>query len=332
MSGQKRWKHGGVTYPLSDDTDEDLLLAADPALYYAIELFKAVIEEHVGPRLLAQTAEYGYRYPSAVVKTLHYHPKPYLLSADIKLPLFGLWRSEETWALNTASFELENSTWEWCYVLPPLTPVEIEQLHPILRSVAVTVSSFAMQSFDPSWEAGKTLRDLSGIASMRAGPVRYQDIELLADDDVEKWWLSVGGRIHVQEKRDFALEDMGMFQGASIDIDLASEAQGTVEAFVEVDVHAAPELERINPTSGTKAGGTPFEILTPRPCLRPGTTYRVLFGGAYASSVVCTNPTRLVGVTPEHEANPTFPADVQVFDDQDNPSNVLEGAFTFTTP
>lgn len=327
MTDYKRWKHGSVVYPLTDDTSNTLLFDADPALYYAIELFTEVIKVSVGDRLLSQSALHGYAFPSAVEKTIHYEPTPFLLADEIVFPLFCLYRSEEQWEHHTASFEKDSSVWEWAYVLPPMEPAAIAAIHPILRSVSVAVSKFAMRSFNPDVADGNTLRDLSGIMKMHAGPVRYGTFEPAEGE--RKWWRALMGKLFVQEKSDFVLEDLKTFEGANISAPIDTP-DGVTDAVVDAMSHLPPIIERINPASGTKAGGTPFEVLGTR--MRPGTTLRVLVGGAYASNVVVTNPTRAVGVTPEHDASPTFAADVQVIDDQDNESNVLEGAFTFTTP
>src|SRR3990167_2993155 len=215
--GLRKWTHGGVEYPLKTATTDTLLKDADPAIHYALSLFETVIEEYVGERLLAQAALEGLNFPSAVERTLHLEPSPFLQAHDMVFPLFALYRSEESWDQHNVSFEKDVSTWTWAYVLPPLTPRQIEQLNPILRSVAVVVSSFAMQSYDPNWEAGKTLRDLSNIQKMVAGPVRYLDIEML-DGGQNEWWRAVSGKIFVQERSDIVLDDL--------DVDRKSVVEG----------------------------------------------------------------------------------------------------------
>ena len=326
--GLRKFRHGGVVYPLEAATTETLLKSADPGLHYALDLFATVIEEYVGERLLAQAALEGLNFPSAVERTLHFEPSPFLQSHDMVFPLFALYRTEEQWDQHTVSFEKDASVWSWAYVLPPLTPRQIEQLNPILRSVAVVVSSFAMQSFDPNWEAGKTLRDLSGIQKMTAGPVRYLDIEML-DGGQNEWWRAVSGKLLVQEQTSVVLEALDTFEGANIIEDL-DEPEGKVEAFVEARSELPPVLEQILPSSGTKAGSAYFEIIGTG--FRVGTPVRILIGGSYAASARVASPFKVTGLTPEHAAHPTYAADVQVIDMDDQVSNVLADAYTFTTP
>lgn len=324
-----RFQHGGVQYPLDDATDEDLLKVADPAIYFALQLFESVLNTYVGPALLARAAVEGLRFPSAIEKTIHFEPTPFLLSDQLVFPLFALYRTEESWTMQNKSFNSDLSTWEWAYVLPPLTPRQIERLHPFFRAAAVTINSFAMQSYDPEFEAGKTLRCLSGIQKMTAGRTRYGNFEAI--DNNARWWRAVTGQLLVSERDEFVVEAHPVFEGVNNDIDLTNPDGTKVEAFVEVDTPPGIVLTDINPKSGTKAGGAVVEI--------DGTGFqvgklppRVLIGGAYASGVVVTHPTRIRCLTPEHEAFPTFAADVQVIGPDGQESNALEGAYTFTSP
>ncbi len=329
MSTVSLWKHGGVEYPLTASTEQSLLQSADPALYYALDLFVTVLNIYVKPRLLAQAALEDLRFPSAVEKTLHFEPTPFLLSDQLVFPLFCLYRSETQWTEQNKTSTRSDSVWEWAWVLPPLTPRQIEQLHPILRSVDVVMSTFAIQSFDPEYAAGATLRDLSGIQRMTAGPVRYGEFERISEQ--EKWWKAITGKLLVQEISAIVPEAFKVFTGADIAVDHDDGDGNTLERVVEVSTYGPPIVDSIAPTAGTKAGGTPVEILGSG--FRPAAgTYRVLIGGAYASNVVVVHPTKIVCTSPEHEAFPTFVGDVRVLDPDDQESNVLEDAYTFTTP
>jgi hypothetical protein len=141
-----RFKHGNVEYPLDAAITNTLLKDADPALHFALDFFESVLNTYVGPRLLSQAAREGLRFPSAVEKKIHFEPSPFLLSDQMIFPILCLYRSEDVWKDGNTSFNTDASVWEWDYVLPPLTPRQIEQLNPIFRSVAVVISTFAMQS------------------------------------------------------------------------------------------------------------------------------------------------------------------------------------------
>lgn len=331
----KRWKHGGVEYPLNDATDDDFLKVADPAVYYTLRLFERAINVYAGEALLARAAVEGLRFPTAVEKTLPYQPTPYLLSDQMRFPLLCVYRSKEQWGDKTASFQQDVSVWEWAYVLPPLTPRQIERLHPVLRSIAVIVSSFAMQSYDPEAGAdefaeGVTLRDLTGIQKMAAGPVSYGEFEPVEVES--KWWKAVTGQLIVSERSSIVEDAFPAYEGVNVHVDL-TEADGATQVtdFVEVDSPAPLTLSDVSPTAGSKAGGA-LVYLTGTGFPTSGEAPRVLIGGAYASNVVVLHPTRLQCLTPQVEAYPTFAADVQVLDSAGQESNVLEAAYTFTTP
>ncbi len=324
------WKHGGVTYPLEPSTANSLLRDADPAIYYAAALFESTINTYVGPRLLTQAAREGLTFPSAVGRVLHFEPSPFLLSGDMQFPLFCLYRTEETWVELNAASHKSASVWEWAYVLPPMTPREIEQLSAILYSVGVVVSTVANQSCDPDYENGKTLRELSGIQKMQATSVRYGGFEAV-DGEMDKWWRAVTGKLLVMERDELAEGALQPYEGASINIDSVTHDGSVEEDVVELDIGASPVIDDVQPRAGTKAGGTPVEIFGRN--FRLGTTPLVTFGGAYASSVRVTHPRRITCLTPEYAAaQPSLAVDVQIIAADGQPSEAASAAFTFTAP
>lgn len=330
MGVVNRFAHGGVAYPLAASTSNALLLDADPAIYYALRFFSSVLEDYVGPRLLAQAALVDLNFTAAVVETIAHEPRPNLLSEQMDFPILCLYRSETEWERQTKAYLTSTSTWEWAYVLPPLTPAQQTRLSPILQSVAVVMATFANQSFDPGYSDGDTLRDLSGIQKMTAGRTRWATFEHISENG--QWWPAVSGQLMVQERSAIVEAAFERFKGVDITVD-QQEYDGTVVPEVVVINTPGPiELASISPASGSKQGGTLVTIDTTEPCLSPGSPYSVLIGGAYASSVIVTHPTRLVCLTPEHDAQPTFAADVFVIGPGEQFSSVLDAAFTFTTP
>jgi hypothetical protein len=326
----KRWKHGGTEYPLDAATDDDFLKVADPAVYYTLRLFESAINAYAGDALLARAAAEGLNFPSAVRKMLHYEPTPHLLADQMEFPLLCVYRSKEQWDEKSASHQQDASVWEWAYVLPPLTPRQIDKLNPILRSISAIVSSFAMQSYDAEgdFEGGATLRDLSGIQKMAAGTVSYGNFEPV--DGNGQWWKAVTGQMLVSERSSIVEEAFPSFEGANLRIDM-DDGETKVEGFIEANSPDPLTLTDVSPVAGTKAGNA-LVYLTGTGFPTIGEPPRVLFGGAYASSVIVLHPTRLQCLTPEHDAYPTQAVDVQVIGADGQESNVLEDAYTFTSP
>lgn len=328
MPALKKFKLGGVTYPLKTSTDNALIEDADPALHHALALFTFALKKYVGPRLIAEAKKVdALKLPSAVEASIAYEPSPFVLAADIVFPIFCMYRIEEEWQRQLPSHVRSISTWEWAYVLPPLTPAGIKAVQPILRSVAVTMAMFAFSSFDPAFEGGKTLRALAGIDSIKPGPTRYGDFEKL-EGEGSKWWRAVTGQLIVEERDEFVVSEMDYFEGVDITLDLAGTNVETVADFIVLAGQKAPVIETIGPIEGAAAGGTPFEIYGQN--FKPGSQVVVIIGGAYADNVVVVHETKLIGRTPPGTASMDGTGrDVQIVAADGQLSNVLAGAYRF---
>ena len=331
MPALRKFQLGDVVYPLTDSTAKSLIEDADPALHYALQLYTFALKRYVGPRLIAEAKKVDdIKIPSAVEASIAYEPSPFVLSNDIEFPIFCLYRVETEWQLITKGHVKSVSTWEWAYVLPPLTPAGIKALQPILWSVAATMAMFTFYSFDPSFEQGKTLRDLSGLMSIKPGPTRFGDFEKL-EGEAKKWWRAVTGQLIVEERDELVISEAELFEGADITLDIAGKGVETVPDFLTVRTWPAPVIETIGPTSGSASGGTAFEIYGRN--FRPGTLMRVIIGGAFADNVVVVHDTKLVGLAPPGGVSfDGVGADVQVVGADGQLSNVLAGGFRFLNP
>ena len=87
------FQYGGTAYPLTASTANSLLRDADPSLYYALDYFAAMITQHVGARLIAESAGFSSPITAAVVQVAPMDPAPYLLQQQFKFPLLSVSRS-----------------------------------------------------------------------------------------------------------------------------------------------------------------------------------------------------------------------------------------------
>lgn len=331
----RRWRHGGVEYPLAVVPEDDFLKVTDPAIYYALELFEQAIITYAGEAFLARAKAAGFNFPLAVRRKLHFEPTPSLLAEHMEFPLLCVWRSREQWTEKTISAQQDAAVWQWAFVLPPMTPHQVEKLNPIFRAISVIVCSFAAASYDDEagtgdYAEGRTLRDLSGIQKMNPGPTSYENFEPI--DGNGKWWKAVTGQLLVSERSSIVEEAFPVAEGVNFHVDL-TEADGVtkVEDFVEVSTPDPLSISDVSPATGSKAGGE-LLFVEGKGFPTSGEAPFVIVGGAYASSVVVLHPTRLQCITPQVEAYPTLAADVQVIGAGGQESNVLAAAYTFTTP
>jgi len=325
MSDYEAFRHGGVTYPLPASTASSLLRDADPALYFALEYLSAVLQLHLGARLTAQAALEGLTIASAVAQKLHSEPAPFLYADQLRFPTLAIYRKNETYTDKAVSFAHDAGEWEYAYILPPLTPRQIDKLGPILRSAAQIVRHAVDQGWHPAYNSGQKVWTDAGVSSIRVVGVRYGGYEPIAE--ISTYYRAIVGTMQVVEREMPYEEGFELFDGGAATID-GADADGTVVSdFVEVSSYEAPTITSITPTSGPSGGGTPITIAGTG--FRVGTTPLVAIGGASCTNVAVVSPTAISAVTPPHAAYPTFVADVVVAN-ADGQQAVLADGFTFT--
>lgn len=140
-----------MTYPLATPTPS-LLLTCDPAIYWALEFYSAVLVHHVGPALVAAAASCGAPITSAVASRIHYDPGPHLLMRpENRFPLLAVYRSATRYTDRTVTWSQEESDWGIAYVLPALAPAQADRILPILRAVATTIQQTTDRGLDPAF-------------------------------------------------------------------------------------------------------------------------------------------------------------------------------------
>ncbi len=318
--------HGGVQYPLTASTAKSLLEDADPALFYALDYVEAVIEKHVGPRLLAQAAKHGLNFPSAVRQKLHVAPTPELLPDQFHFPTLAIYRQTESYSERTKNASLDVAEWEYVYVLPVLTPVQLKELHPILRAVSVAVRRAIRAGTDKAWRSGADVWQLARVERAGVTGVRYGDFESIAENP--KYFKAVIGSIEVAEQEMPDDRGTAVFDGVDGSLDHKSSDGTTVRDFVQIATKPGPTLTSVTPNSGTKAGGTPVVITGTG--FRVGTPVRVVVGNIECTDAEVLDETHVQALTSPHEAYGTFLADTSV-ETIDGVAE-LPASFTFTTP
>jgi hypothetical protein len=324
MADYDAFQHGGVVYPLTASTTNTLLKDADPALHKALDYLAAMLHYHVGARLQAQAALEGLAITNAVRQQLHVEPAPFLYADQLTFPTLAIYRKSEEYEEKTISYEHDTSEWEFAYLLPPLTPLQITKLQPILRSAAQAIRHAVHQGWHPSYNSGEKVWSTAGIQTIRVTGVKYGGYEPL--QEIPTYYRAIVGTMSVIERTMPYEQGFDVFNGADVVVD-AEDVDGTaVLAVVDDKTLPAPTLASISPASGTKDGGTLVTITGAG--FKVGTTPLVSIGGALCSNVVVTSTTQITAVTSAHAAYPTYLADV-IVTNVDGQQATLADAFSY---
>lgn len=329
---------GAVTYPLPTangigGVGASFLRDADPAIFYVLEFYTAVIQRHVGPRLLAEAIAAGMTgIGDAVGDVIPFDPEPYLTERHTGFPLLSAARRsikfEDVGGQRHGVSEVEVS-----YVLPPLQAGEAERLYPALKAVVDVIDNRTEQGSDPLYtptggSLGQSPWEFGGVATAEIKGATIGSLE--ASDDV--FFPAVILQLEIREKSALNIEDLEPFEGANVQEDLAytDGIEPTIVEVVEFETHhPGPGLVSAAPNSGSKAGGTSVTLTGTG--FRVGTTPTVHFGGVAATNVVVASATSLTCVTSEHAAYTTAIVDV-VVTNIDGQADTLVAGFTYTSP
>lgn len=335
MTDFASFRHGGTTFPLDPASTNSFLRDADPAVFYALEFYASVLETHLSARLLAEAAAASASHITSVVaETLPLNPEPFLTEEHIRFPLLAIYRKGSTFR-DAGTRKVSVDTLEVSYVLPPMRAGEAERVLPGLKAVAAILDNRTEQGFDPSYTpsepagtAGELVWSLTRAGVTRVGITAVQYGGYTPTPDL--YFPAVVMTLVAEERSEAIVTELETYAGSDAAIDLTEPDGNVLTDFIELETQPPPVLVSLTPDTGTKAGGTPVTLTCTG--LIVGRSYRVLFEGSDASAVVAASSTTLTCVSPQYSATPTFAAGVTVLDQDSQPSNTLEDAFTFTTP
>lgn len=238
MTDYDSFRHGGVTYPLPASTANPLLNDADPALHHALEFLAAALNIYVGARLSAQAALEGLVISNAVAQKLHTEPAPFLLADKFTFPALAIYRKGETYPEKLVAWARDVAEWELAYILPPLTPRQIDKLGPILRSVAQALRYAIDQGFHPAYNGGQLVWAAAGIESIALTSIRYGGYEPISE--ISSYYRAIVGTLQVVERQSPFAGDFEGLAGVDAAVDLEAADESVVPDVVEVKVDFDP--------------------------------------------------------------------------------------------
>ena len=250
MADYGTFKYGGATYPLPSSTANQLLLDADPSLYYVLDYFQSVLNTHMSARLLAECAKSPViaAVTSAVMAVCPYDPTPFLQEQQFRFPLLAVYRKKDKYIWKTIGVWDDAS--EWCvdYILPPVTGGQMERINPILRSTGVILRNRIETKMDPSYQAGIDIWAKANLEEITLDEASYGGFAGTGNQMFPAW----RGKLIVKECDSFVGVDASLqvFAGTDNETDIIATlpADGTLSINFQNTVGAGVVISPLNVT------------------------------------------------------------------------------------
>lgn len=243
MTDYAGFRHGSATFPLSTGTGNTLLRDADPALYYLLEFYAAIIRTHVQARLLEEAASAGAdTITEAVAETLPLNPEPFLTEEHIHLPLLAAYRKNSKFE-NIGGRKHSVDELDVSYVLPALQAGEAECILPILKAVASVIDNRTEQGMDPAHtptggSAGDHVWETAGVATAEVKGVSYGSYAAAND----LFYPCVVLQVELKELSTVALTEFDDLDRLDASVDVAAPHTETVEDVAQISVYPSAIL------------------------------------------------------------------------------------------
>lgn len=324
---------GGIVLPLPTQGSNTLLRDADPALFYSLDFYGAMVTQYCGARIVQAASSFTQPITNAVAGLFPWDPAPYLQELQAHLPLLAVYRTRSKLTWKTIGWESDHCSFRVEYILPPLTAGQHEQVGVVLRAIVATLRKLTRQGFDPSytppggnlgdivWGQGQRYALIEQIELKEDTYAGYQNAGNLYMPAVAidgEWW-----------ERDMyppaGLANRDKFAGADVTVNAVASDGTSIPSFIQASTQQAPTITMIGPGSGTQAGGTSITI-TGNLFL---TGASVLFGVNKATNVVVNSPNNITCTTPAASGGGAVNVIVA---NRDGQLSAFGNGFTYTTP
>lgn len=330
MAENEGFVHGAVTFPLAAQNGRSSLQDADPAVFYALDFARFMLEKYIGDRFREEANAAELKLADGIVGTVvPYDPSGYLGSVQFRFPILGLYRRTEKFADKTLGFRSGAANAEMCFILPPLTAGQAEAMLPLLNAVKAVIDRTVEQGKDPGYTPpGGTLGDsVWGKAYARLDSFDLTDVTFGAYPGAQGD-MTFPAALFGLDLKELGGDDVTgypAFEGADIDTQLDPGERGgpLFDELANDLVNFDLSLASLTPLIGAVAGNTTLSLT--------GTGFtpdvHVIIGGKLAKNVVVTGTTMITCKTPPYDALATS-VDVTVTN-RNNQSATLEDGFTY---
>ena len=207
--GRGTFKVGGVVFPLTTTSGNDLIVDGDPLIYNLLQFFKSILVTYLGDRFSAISAtanlvDAGGNLITAPVKQLvPYSPADYLEEVQYKFPLLSAARNKETYKEKTREWYDISCELQVLYMLPPLTAAQMYQFDTFRSLVRSVILDRLELGWDPSYKNGELIFQTAGIEQISLVKSDYLGLE--NPKNVKTFFPTIMMTFDVKERKNHVL-------------------------------------------------------------------------------------------------------------------------------
>lgn len=232
---------GAAVYPLAASLSNTLLQDADPAVFWAIDFWRTVLETHVGPRWSLAVSDAGRPDLASqlVQQVATFNPVPYLKRDQFKFPLLAVYRMSEARDNDrTIAWTNVEATWGVQLILPPVSPSQREKVNPVLKAFRDVLYERTTNQADPSYRSGQVVwSQLAKVEMIGFAAADFRDA--LGTDDLVFPCCTLRARVTERTQPVTGAYDQLSGEDVEIDVDKGTGSTAPLTVKVGFDVGAA---------------------------------------------------------------------------------------------
>ena len=226
---------GSVVYPLATGTGHSLLVDADPAIGALLDYFDWSLAHYRGARWTEAATAAGLTTAQALVpvtQKLCFEPTDYLTQEQVALPALAVYRTRSVASDKTSGWTNAAREVVCAWMMPPLTPGQMEQLWPFTRAVEDILTHAVSQGFDPGYKLGVWVLGDDGMSQVDVNDSAFAKWEAVAGKDLTIPAIMM--RLTVHERLEPVAGAFDPTTGGDVHVDLAdAHGAATIADFIQ---------------------------------------------------------------------------------------------------
>lgn len=231
--GRSTFQVGGVVFPLTNTSGNDLVVDADPAIYAVLQFYKYCINTYIGARWLTQATKANILdakdqlITSPVEQLVPYSPADYLLESQFRFPMLSADRLNEKYEKKftdaTRGWYAVSYTLEVMYMLPPLTAEQMYHLGGFRTLIPRILQDRTELGWDPNYQGGVPIFKNAGLDEIQMIDARYIGME--NPKNVKTFFPAIIMNFEVKERKNYVNGSDPPFTGVDGTIDISDGYQ-----------------------------------------------------------------------------------------------------------